>query len=95
LISTARDAAQNDQAMDIFRATAAPTTRRPRTAILQALTPEEKATYSRWARIVLACYSLVLISGCIAVLGNYSTANSDDQLAQASSQRNIPTRAGR
>jgi cytochrome c-type biogenesis protein CcmH/NrfG len=81
--------------MDTFHQAAAHTTRRPRTAILQALTPEEKATYRRWARIVLACYCLVLIWGCITVLGNYSTANSGDQLAQATTQRNSTTRAGR
>jgi hypothetical protein len=81
--------------MDTFRQAAAHTTRRPRTAILQALTPEEKATYRRWARIVLACYCLVSILGCIAVLRNYSAANSDDRLAQTSPPRNIPIRAGR
>jgi hypothetical protein len=58
------------------------------------LTPDEKATYGHWARIVLACYCIV-IWGCIAVLGHYSTANSDDRIAQASSHGNIPTRTGR
>ena len=80
--------------MDTFHQAAAHTARRPRTAILQALTPEEKATYGRWARSVLACYCIMILGG-IAVLGHYSTANSDDRLAQASSQGNIPTRAGR
>jgi hypothetical protein len=81
--------------MDIFRQPAAHTTRRPRTAILQALTPEETATYRRWARLVLACYCLVLIGGCIAVLRNYPAANPDDRLAQTLPQRNIPTPVGR
>jgi hypothetical protein len=81
--------------MDSFRQPAAYTTRRPRTAILQASTPEEKATYRRWARLVLAGYCLVLIWGGIAVLRNHSAANSHDRLAQTSPQRNIPTRAGR
>jgi hypothetical protein len=80
--------------MDTFHQAAAHTTRRPRTAILQALTPEEKATYSRWARSVLTCYCIVTL-GCIAVLGHYSTANPDDRIAQASSPTNIPTRTGR
>jgi hypothetical protein len=83
------------QAMDSFHQPAAYTTRKPRTAILQALTPEEKATYRRWARIVLAGYCLALIGGCVEILRNDSAANSPDRLAQTSPQRNIPTSAGR
>jgi hypothetical protein len=80
--------------MNTFRQAAPDTTRITKAAVLRALTPEEKAAYRRWARIVLTFYCLVLIGVCIAVLRSYSTANSDGQLAQASPQGTISTRAG-
>jgi hypothetical protein len=55
-----------------------------------ASTPEEEATYRRWARIVLACYGLVFVWGCIAVLADRSTANPDSKLTQDLSQTEFP-----
>jgi hypothetical protein len=64
--------------------------RRSGSAMLNPSTPEDRATYKRWARIVLACYCLLFVSGCIVVLANHSTANSYDQAARTSSQKNFP-----
>jgi hypothetical protein len=58
-----------------------------------ASTPEERATFRRWARIVLACYCLVLVWGCIAILANRSAATPDNTLALRN--ENLPARAGR
>jgi hypothetical protein len=79
--------------MDNDPQASAQVTRRPRTAILNALTPDEKATYRRWACAVLACYCLLLVG--IAVLTNQSAASSVDEVAQASAQRDSPIGAGR
>jgi hypothetical protein len=80
--------------MDSYRQASAHIIRGPRTAILKAATPEESATYRRWACIVLACYCLAIVWG-IAVLANYSTLDPDNQMAQPSSQKNFSTGAGR
>jgi hypothetical protein len=77
---------------DSGREASAQATRRPRTAILNALNPEETTTYRRWARTMLACYCLLL--ACIAMLASQSAANQNDQVAHASSQKNSPTGAG-
>jgi hypothetical protein len=85
----------NDHLMDTYRQASAHMIRNPRTAILRASTPEERATYRRWACTVLACYCLLFVWGYIAVLANHSIANSGNQAARASSQKNFSTRAGR
>ena len=66
--------------------------RRPRTAILTVPTPEDRTTHRRWARMVLACYCLVIVCGSIAALAHRSMTNPDNQLAQAASQKNLPSR---
>ena len=81
--------------MDTYRQASAHLIRGPRTAILKASTPEERATYRRWACTVLACYCLVFVWYGIAFLANHSTENPDNKVAQASSQKNFPTPAGR
>jgi hypothetical protein len=79
--------------MDTYRQASTHIIRGSRSAILNASTPEEGATYRRWACTVLACYCLLLVSGCIVVLTNHSTANSDDQAARTFSQSNFPTQS--
>jgi hypothetical protein len=81
--------------MDTDRQTSARMIRGPRIAILDASRPEDRATYRRWARAVLAFYGLVLAWGCVAILANHSTANLDNQVAQASSQKNSSSQGGR
>jgi hypothetical protein len=77
------------------RQTFTPIIRGSRTAVFNASTPEDRATYRRWARAVLACYCLVLVSGCIAALANHSAASPDSQIAQASSHKNSQSQSGR
>ena len=90
LISTVPRGCADNHVMNGYRQASAHVVRGPRTAILKASTPEESATYRRWARIVLACYGLVFVWGCIAVLADHSTANPDSKLTQASSQTEFP-----
>lgn len=81
--------------MDTYPQHSARMLRAPRTTILKALTPEERATYRRWACAVLACYCSLFVWGCIAVLANHSIASSDNLVAQTSLQKNFPTQTGR
>jgi hypothetical protein len=89
------DSAPDDHTMDTYRQASSHMNRGLRTTILKASTPEERATYRRWARSVLACYCLLFVSGCIAVLANHSIANPDNKSAQALSQENVSAQAGR
>ena len=75
--------------MDSSRQDFTHTIRGSRSAMLSAATPEDRVTHRRWARAVLACYCLLLVSGCIVVLANHSTAKSNDQAALTSSQKNF------
>jgi hypothetical protein len=95
LIPTVPRRLADNHVMNSYCQVSAHVTRGPRTAILKASTPEERATYRRWARIVLACYGLVFVWGCIAVLADHSTANPDSKLTQASSQTEFPNLSGR
>jgi hypothetical protein len=79
--------------MDTYRQASTHIIRGSRSTILNASTPEDRATYRRWAWIVLACYCLLLVWGCIVVQANHSTASSDDQAARTSSQKNFPTQS--
>ncbi len=76
--------------MDSHRQASSHMIRGPRTAILKVPTPEDRTTHRRWARMVLACYCFVIVCGGIAALAHRSMTNPDDQLAQASSQKNFP-----
>jgi hypothetical protein len=90
LIPTASRRRADNHVMNSYREASTHVIRGPRTAILKASTPEERATYGRWARIVLACYGVVFVWGCIAVLADRSIANPDSKLTQALSQTEFP-----
>jgi hypothetical protein len=81
--------------MDTFGQESAHITRGPRTAIFKALTREDRATHSRWARTVLASYGAFFVLGGIAILGSHSSSNSNNPAAQASLQKSSLTQAGR
>jgi hypothetical protein len=68
---------------------------RPRTAIAMALSSEERATYRRWAWAVVTCYCALFALGCLAVVANHSSTNSDNQVAQTALQMSSSPRAVR
>lgn len=80
--------------MDTYRHDSAHITCAPRIAAFAASSPEEKATHRRWARAVLAFYCALSALVGIAILTSHTVADPNDQLAQASLQKNSPARAG-
>jgi hypothetical protein len=68
--------------MDPLNGKSAPILRGTRASILAASTPEDRATYRRWARIVLAFYCTLVVSGGIALVVQHPSAASRDPGAQ-------------
>jgi len=79
--------------MDSYRHDSANITCGSKLAISEASSPEEKATHKRWARGVLAFYGALFALIGIAILAVQSDSDPNNQVAQASLQKNSLTQA--
>jgi hypothetical protein len=68
--------------MDPLNGKSAPILRGTRASILAASTPEDRTTYRRWVRIVLAFYGALVVSGGIALAVLHPSTTSHDPGAQ-------------